>query len=92
MAKKVIRPLHSEYDYEAAIDEIERYFDAEPNAAVLRPTASIYWHCSLRIMSGNTGRRQRASGGHEAALRISSPSKSAQFGTAPPSAGTGHRR
>ena len=30
MAKKVIRPLHSEAEYEAAIDEIERYFDNEP--------------------------------------------------------------
>jgi HTH-type transcriptional regulator/antitoxin HigA len=30
MAKKAIRPLCSEADYEAAIDEIERYFDDEP--------------------------------------------------------------
>jgi HTH-type transcriptional regulator / antitoxin HigA len=30
MAKKVIRPLRSEVDYEAALDEIERYFDKEP--------------------------------------------------------------
>jgi HTH-type transcriptional regulator/antitoxin HigA len=30
MARKVIHPLHSEADYEAAIDEIERYFDNEP--------------------------------------------------------------
>ena len=30
MAKKIIRPLHSEAEYEAAIDEIERYFDNEP--------------------------------------------------------------
>ena len=30
MAKKVIRPLRSEADYEAAVDEIERYFDRPP--------------------------------------------------------------
>jgi HTH-type transcriptional regulator/antitoxin HigA len=30
MAQKVIRPLRTEADYEAAVDEIERYFDSEP--------------------------------------------------------------
>src|SRR6476620_1361150 len=30
MAKKVIRPLRSEADYDAALSEIERYFDKEP--------------------------------------------------------------
>ena len=30
MAQKVIRPLRNEADYEAALDEIERYFDNEP--------------------------------------------------------------
>ena len=30
MAQKVIRPLRSEAEYEAAVDEIERYFDNEP--------------------------------------------------------------
>jgi HTH-type transcriptional regulator/antitoxin HigA len=30
MAKKMIRPLHSEADYDAALDEIERYFEKEP--------------------------------------------------------------
>jgi HTH-type transcriptional regulator/antitoxin HigA len=30
MAKKVIRPLRSEADYDGALDEIERYFDDEP--------------------------------------------------------------
>ncbi len=30
MAKKVIRPLRSEADYETALDEIERYFENEP--------------------------------------------------------------
>ncbi|HEY2246381.1 MAG TPA: hypothetical protein VGH70_02955 [Bradyrhizobium sp.] len=30
MAKETIRPLNSEADYEAAIDDIERYFDNEP--------------------------------------------------------------
>jgi HTH-type transcriptional regulator/antitoxin HigA len=30
MAKKAIRPLRSEADYEAALDEIERYFDKAP--------------------------------------------------------------
>jgi HTH-type transcriptional regulator/antitoxin HigA len=30
MAKKMILPLRSEADYEAAVDEIERYFDQEP--------------------------------------------------------------
>jgi HTH-type transcriptional regulator / antitoxin HigA len=30
MAKKVVRPLHSEADYDAALEEIERYFENEP--------------------------------------------------------------
>ena len=30
MAQKLIRPLRSEADYEAALDEIERYFENEP--------------------------------------------------------------
>jgi HTH-type transcriptional regulator / antitoxin HigA len=30
MAKKVIRPLRSEADYDAALKEIERYFENEP--------------------------------------------------------------
>ncbi len=30
MAQKIVRPLRNERDYEAAIDEIERYFDEEP--------------------------------------------------------------
>jgi HTH-type transcriptional regulator/antitoxin HigA len=30
MAKKVTRPLRSEAEYEAALDEIERFFDNEP--------------------------------------------------------------
>jgi HTH-type transcriptional regulator / antitoxin HigA len=30
MAKKMIRPIRSEADYEAAVKEIERYFENEP--------------------------------------------------------------
>ena len=30
MAKKMIRPLHTEADYDAALAEIESYFDKEP--------------------------------------------------------------
>jgi HTH-type transcriptional regulator/antitoxin HigA len=30
MAKKITRPLRSEADYDAALDEIERYFEMEP--------------------------------------------------------------
>jgi hypothetical protein len=30
MAKKMIRPLRSEADYDAALNEIERYFENEP--------------------------------------------------------------
>jgi HTH-type transcriptional regulator/antitoxin HigA len=30
MAKKMIRPLHSEADYNAALKQIERYFESEP--------------------------------------------------------------
>jgi HTH-type transcriptional regulator / antitoxin HigA len=30
MAKKMIRPLHCEPDYNAALNEIERYFENEP--------------------------------------------------------------
>jgi HTH-type transcriptional regulator/antitoxin HigA len=30
MGRKVVRPLRSEADYDAALDEIERYFDDEP--------------------------------------------------------------
>jgi HTH-type transcriptional regulator / antitoxin HigA len=31
MAKKIARPLRSEADYDAALDDIERYFEKEPN-------------------------------------------------------------
>lgn len=30
MAKKIVRPLHSEADYDLALNEIERYFENEP--------------------------------------------------------------
>ena len=30
MTKKMIRPIRSEADYDAALEEIERYFDDEP--------------------------------------------------------------
>jgi HTH-type transcriptional regulator/antitoxin HigA len=30
MAKKIIRPLRSETDYDAALKEIERYFEKAP--------------------------------------------------------------
>src|SRR6202171_4998149 len=30
MAKEMIRPLHSEADYDAALEQIERYFESEP--------------------------------------------------------------
>ena len=30
MAKKITRPLRSEADYDAALEEIERYFEKEP--------------------------------------------------------------
>jgi len=32
MAKKVIRPLRNEREYEAALDEIEQYFENEPRS------------------------------------------------------------
>lgn len=32
MAKKVIRPLRTEADYDAALSDIERYFEKEPKA------------------------------------------------------------
>ena len=31
MAKKVIRPIRSEGDYDAALEEIEKYFENEPD-------------------------------------------------------------
>jgi HTH-type transcriptional regulator/antitoxin HigA len=30
MAKKIVRPLRNEREYESAVDEIERYFENEP--------------------------------------------------------------
>jgi HTH-type transcriptional regulator / antitoxin HigA len=35
MAKKIIRPLHSEADYDVALNEIERYFENEPKPGTL---------------------------------------------------------
>ena len=35
MAKKMIRPLRSEADYDAALEEIERYFESEPEPNTL---------------------------------------------------------
>jgi HTH-type transcriptional regulator/antitoxin HigA len=36
MAKKMIRPLRSEADYDAALKEIERYFENEPKPGTLQ--------------------------------------------------------
>ncbi len=33
MAKKVIRPIRTEAEYDEALEEIERYFDNEPKPA-----------------------------------------------------------
>ncbi len=35
MAKKMIRPLRSEADYDIALKEIERYFESEPESGTL---------------------------------------------------------
>jgi HTH-type transcriptional regulator/antitoxin HigA len=35
MAKKMIRPLRSEADYDAALEEIEQYFENEPKPGTL---------------------------------------------------------
>jgi HTH-type transcriptional regulator/antitoxin HigA len=35
MAKKVIRPLRSEAEYDAALEEIERYFENEPKPGTM---------------------------------------------------------
>jgi HTH-type transcriptional regulator/antitoxin HigA len=35
MAQKIIRPLRSEREYEAAIDEIEAFFEKEPKKGSL---------------------------------------------------------
>ena len=40
MAKKMIRPIHSEADYDAALKEIERYFENEPEPGT--PEARLY--------------------------------------------------
>jgi HTH-type transcriptional regulator / antitoxin HigA len=36
MAKEMIRPLHSEADYDAALKQIERYFESEPKLGTMR--------------------------------------------------------
>ena len=36
MAKKVIRPLRNEREYEAALDEIEQYFENEPRSGTAK--------------------------------------------------------
>jgi HTH-type transcriptional regulator/antitoxin HigA len=36
MAPKIVRPLRTEADYEAAMDEIERYFENEPKTGSLQ--------------------------------------------------------
>ena len=35
MAKKAIRPLRTKADYQAALDDIEAYFDKEPTPGTL---------------------------------------------------------
>ena len=44
MAKKMIRPLRSEADYDTALEEIERYFENEPKPGHRKPIVSIFSH------------------------------------------------
>ena len=44
MAKKMIRPLRSEVDYDVALKEIERYFEIEPKPGTRKPIVSIFSH------------------------------------------------
>ena len=47
MAKKMIRPIRTEADYDAALDEIERYFQHEPKQST--PEADRFDLLSLII-------------------------------------------
>ena len=44
MAKEIVRVLRSETDYDAALEEIERYFESEPEPALRTPIVSIFSH------------------------------------------------
>ena len=44
MAKKMIRPIRSEAEYDEALEEIERYFENDRNRAHSKATASIFSH------------------------------------------------
>ena len=44
MAKKMIRPLHSEADYDVALNEIERYFENEPKPGTPEADRFIFSH------------------------------------------------
>ena len=40
MAKKMIRPIRTEAEYDAALEEIERYFENEPKPGTPEATCS----------------------------------------------------
>ena len=50
MAKKLIRPIRSEADYDAALDEIERYFENEPKPGT--PEADRFDLLERRVIVG----------------------------------------
>jgi HTH-type transcriptional regulator/antitoxin HigA len=52
MAKKMIRPIRSETEYDGALDEIERYFENEPKPGT--PEADRFDFLAL-IVFGWTG-------------------------------------
>ena len=59
MAKKMIRPLRSEADYDAALVEIERYFEKEPPPGSAEADRSTCLRSLLRTMSARAGRSMR---------------------------------
>jgi antitoxin component HigA of HigAB toxin-antitoxin module len=42
MAKKMIRPIRTETEHNEALEEIERYFESDPNRAHRRRIGSIF--------------------------------------------------
>ncbi|MBA3519337.1 MAG: hypothetical protein H0T75_17260 [Rhizobiales bacterium] len=53
MEEKLIRPLRSEADYDAALDGIERYFDDEPLPGTTDADRFDLLAIMMRSISGN---------------------------------------
>jgi hypothetical protein len=75
MAKIINRPLRSEADYDAALEDIEGFFEKDRGRERQKPTVSIFLRRSSRTMSASAGRLNRHQHANSDRKRNIEPSK-----------------